>query len=132
MRRTSLLAIVLFAVLLITGCARLDEWIAKNKEAIQKGQQVAAAAGTAGDPATGGLSGLAVSLAIAVFNGVVAINRQIVLNKQKKAAAAVVQSFEVAKAAGAVTFTEPLVQILDIVQDANGKALVDSVQGANK
>lgn len=134
-RRTYLFAAVAAAVLLIAGCAQFDEWTQKNQAAIEKGQEYAQVVGNVADPATGGISGLAVSLAIAVFNGIVAINRQVVLNKQKKvaaeqaaAAAAVVKSIDVAKAAGAIQFSSQLTDILDEAQGDAGKAFVDGVQ----
>lgn len=137
--RITMLGLFAAAMLVLVGCASFDEFVENNPAVPQKVQQAVAAVGTMAAPFTGGLSTLIAGVFAAAVPAAIAINRQIVayrlakaLEKQHAAAAAVVQSFDAAKAAGGgtVDFNDPnIVQVLNTVQGEAGKALVDQLQG---
>lgn len=136
--------IILFVVGLC-GCAALDDYATDNPNVPEQVQAGVQYAGTLFAPFTGGLSSLIAGIVGAIVPAGLAINRHIVahnrakalakqeaeLKAQQLAAKAVVQSIDAAAAAGngTIDLNNPNTKaLLDAVQRADGKALVDQYQ----
>lgn len=84
--------LLLVCALSLCACTELDTYVTDNPESVDQAATAVKAIGTVAAPATGGLSAIIAGLVAAALPTLVAVNRSLAANKNKKKADAGMQA----------------------------------------